>query len=292
MDKRDTFKFRNFVTLLVAGCFLILVVTGIILFIVPPGRVANWTDWTLFFLSKHEWSAIHITVSLLFVSAAIFHLVLNWRVFTHYVASKLKAVDQKRHLRREGVWATLILLFVVTGSIINLPPFSWIMNTHETLRNSWFSTQITPAPFGHAEELSFKDLANQLQFDEGEAIDRLKSKGIIIINKDQTLREISDLNKTQPARLYSIMAPSPNTDTKRSSTRNKSDMIQGGMKGSGLGRSSVSEVAASLGIDVGEALSRLSSSGIEAHKGDLLRDLSTDTYRPVDLKAIIERKPE
>lgn len=292
MDKRDTFQVRNFVTLLVAGCFLILVVTGVILFIVPPGRVANWTDWTLFLLTKHEWSAIHITVALLFVSAGIFHLVFNWRVFTHYIASKLKGMNQKRHLRGEGVWAVLILLLVVTGSITNLPPFSWVMNTHETLRNSWLPTQVKPAPFGHAEELSFRDLANKMQFNVDEAIERLKSKGMVIISEDQTLREISDLNKTRPAHIYSIMAPTPYPDPGRTINRKKGGDIQAGTKGNGLGRQSVGDVAVSLGVNVDDALSRLSSIGIEAQENDLLRDLSTHAYKPIDLRAIIESRPK
>lgn len=131
------FKGRNFVSLLLGGCFVILTISGIILFFVPPGRVANWTDWTFFWLTKQEWAALHMILAILFVIASLIHLVLNWRVLTHYIAEKIKHMAPQRHLRLEGFFALIILILIVFGTIANVAPFSWVIDTHTELKQSW-----------------------------------------------------------------------------------------------------------------------------------------------------------
>jgi len=50
---------RAFVTLLTTFCFVVLVLTGFVLFVEPHGRVAYWTDWRLLGLGKQHWDGIH-----------------------------------------------------------------------------------------------------------------------------------------------------------------------------------------------------------------------------------------
>ena len=44
MARHGGFRWRALVSLLVASGFLVMAVTGIMLYVSPPGRVANWTD--------------------------------------------------------------------------------------------------------------------------------------------------------------------------------------------------------------------------------------------------------
>ncbi|NVK19375.1 MAG: DUF4405 domain-containing protein [Methylocystaceae bacterium] len=137
MTAHQGFKGRNFISLLLAGGFLILTVTGIILFFVPPGRVTNWTDWTFFWLTKQEWAALHMILAILFVVAGVIHVIFNWRVLTHYIAEKIKHMDPTRHVRLEGLAALVILVLIVLGTIYNVAPFSWVIDTHTELKQSW-----------------------------------------------------------------------------------------------------------------------------------------------------------
>ena len=73
------FQWRALISVLVALGFLMLAVTGMVLFIAPPGRVANWTDWSILGLRKSEWGAVHIWFGLLFLAVSVWHLALNWR---------------------------------------------------------------------------------------------------------------------------------------------------------------------------------------------------------------------
>jgi len=53
MKKTSNFQLRAMISVLLALAFPALLVSGLVLFVSPPGRVANWTDWRLFGLSKH-----------------------------------------------------------------------------------------------------------------------------------------------------------------------------------------------------------------------------------------------
>ena len=64
-------------TLIIAG--FIEIVTSVVLYIMPAGRVAYWADYQLFGLSKTEWGDIHITVGTLLLIVASIHVYLNWR---------------------------------------------------------------------------------------------------------------------------------------------------------------------------------------------------------------------
>ena len=91
-DKKTTrFHTRGFTSLLTTCSFLLLAITGIVLYISPKGRVAHWTGWTVLGIDKEQWSDIHMIASLLFLISAAFHLYFNWRIFWGYIKKRLEA---------------------------------------------------------------------------------------------------------------------------------------------------------------------------------------------------------
>ena len=46
------FNFRALTSLTLLWMFLALLVSGVVLYIAPPGRIAHWTDWALLGLTK------------------------------------------------------------------------------------------------------------------------------------------------------------------------------------------------------------------------------------------------
>lgn len=78
---KSSFYTRGFTTFVLAAAFLVLAVTGAVLYITPRGRVANWTDWSLLGLDKQQWSSVHITIATLFLLAAALHLFLIGKLF-------------------------------------------------------------------------------------------------------------------------------------------------------------------------------------------------------------------
>ena len=111
MSATRKFHWKVFVSFYVVFSFLALAVSGIVLYVAPPGRIANWSIWTLGALSKAQWQAVHTIVALLFIVAAGFHLYFNWKVLMAYLRSKLaEGLRMKWELagatcrRRAGIW--------------------------------------------------------------------------------------------------------------------------------------------------------------------------------------------
>ncbi|MBE7502756.1 MAG: DUF4405 domain-containing protein [Verrucomicrobiales bacterium] len=84
MLKPRVFVWRTFTSVLLAACFLGALVSGSVLFLAPPGRIANWTQWTVGGVTKHEWAALHVSFSAVFLVGVILHVFFNWRPLVSY----------------------------------------------------------------------------------------------------------------------------------------------------------------------------------------------------------------
>ena len=128
------FQKRGFMSLLLTLSFLVATVSGIVLYLTPRGRTANWTDWSMLTLSKQEWSAIHINTCLLLLIVAALHLSLNWAVFQSYMK---KMVASGLQLKQETLLAVLFTVLVTAGAYLNLPPFSSVTATRYRIMAYW-----------------------------------------------------------------------------------------------------------------------------------------------------------
>ena len=54
MEKKQ-FNVRGFISLLTACSFILMSVTGIVLYFTPQGRIAFWTNWKFIGLTKTVW---------------------------------------------------------------------------------------------------------------------------------------------------------------------------------------------------------------------------------------------
>ena len=132
-ERKIVFNWRAFFSVLACLSFIGMVFTGVILFIVPPGRVANWTGWTLIGLTKHQWIGLHDWFSVIFILASVFHIYLNWKVLVSYFKNKVSKVFA---LRFEWVLALVICGFVLIGTLGNVKPFSSLLAWNENILSS------------------------------------------------------------------------------------------------------------------------------------------------------------
>jgi hypothetical protein len=153
------FQWRAFVALGLTLGFLALAVSGIVLYVAPPGRVANWARWTLGALDRHQWQALHTAFALVFLVAGAFHLWFNVRALVFYVRSR---IAEGARLRRELVAAGAAAAAVATLTLADLPPFSSVLDAGEAARSSWSSAGGEP-PVPHAELLTLERLAATTQ---------------------------------------------------------------------------------------------------------------------------------
>lgn len=251
------FAWRAFVSLVVALAFVVLGTTGIALYMTPPGRVANWSGWTLAGLTKADWQAVHMVFGFLFVAAGAFHLFYNWRVLLAYLRSR---VDAGRRYRRELAWATATGLALVVASVADIPPVSVVADGRERLANLW-ATDATEPPIAHAELMTVERLAASLNLTTQTAIERLGARGVAA-TADVTLAKVAEREGVTPQSLYTTI------------TGRSVQSAAPPVAGSGQGWKTVRQVAEENHLTVETAVARLHAAGLEARPDDALRDVA------------------
>lgn len=132
--KKNPLKWRSVTTLTLASAFVVLATSGAVLYIAPKCRVAEETGWTALALDKDTWSAFHVTSTITLLITSILHLYFNWGLFLQHLRKRL---ETGTHLQREVFVALAILLIVLGGTYWRVPPFSTVVEWHESIKASW-----------------------------------------------------------------------------------------------------------------------------------------------------------
>lgn len=255
---KKKFNFRGFVSLYIALSFLIMTVSGVILYLSPAGRVANWSNWRLLGLLKSQWQAVHTIFTFIFVIAIIFHLFFNWRPLYAYLKMKIGATVLPR---KETFGALILAILVFVLTVYNVVPFRSIMTFGESVKDSW-STYNTEPPIPHAEEQSIVKFAETIRIPTDKLISQLSLKGIKIENESLSISEISRQNNIAPSDIYKIVRE----------TSDKPENIS--TEGRGYGRKTIEQICSELKVSPEEGLKRLRTKGINADKEDKLKDVA------------------
>ncbi len=285
--KIEKWSNRVFTSLLTAVGFVLMVLSGLVAYIVPHGRVAYWTDWRLLGLSKNQWGDIHILAGILFLIAACFHIYFNWNPLLRHISSR---VQQGAKLKSELFTALLIGLLVVIGGISQIPPLNYLLDLNGYIKRAWVPTKESEPPFGHAELLSLKALCGKQKIPVDQAVAELKAKGIKLGSGELSLAEIAQNNRQSPMEVYSVIqhlepqiAPPPSEEqlTPR--------MVEEKFAGSGIGRKSLSDVTTAMGLDLRKTRVRLEKMGIVVREDESLKTAAIrNNLFPIEiLKAIL-----
>lgn len=274
-----TFFWKSFVSFALAWTIVILFISGSVLFIAPPGRVANWTIWTLLGFSKANWQSIHTIFSYTFVILSVFHLfTLNWKVFWSYLASKrTKGFSRPKEL----ALSVALIAMIFAGTYYNLQPFKGVMAFGEKTKESWETKKDQP-PVPHAELLTIKDLSGKyIKMSADSILLLIRQKYLTADSTGQTIAKISELNHMTPAKLFSIIIPeNVNSPLKK---ENK-PVIQG------AGRKTISEIATELGKDKNALLEALQKNNIKASQDEKLKEIAERAGKtPMEILEIINK---
>lgn len=192
---------RRVVSLTSLLSFIVTILTSVVLYVVPHGRVAYWSNWTLVGLSKDQWAALHINVGFLFLGVLVFHLFINWRVITTYLKSRSR---EFKLFTKEFNTAFLLTALFCVGTYAELPPFSTIIEFSNHIKTVSAQTYGEP-PYGHAEKSSLKKFCFMTKLDLSRAIENLHHAGFKIQGVQQKIKSIADENKVSPQQIAKIM---------------------------------------------------------------------------------------
>lgn len=260
-------KLKKITSLTMLLSMLAMVYTGIILFITPPGRVANWANWELLGLTKEQYGQIHSTFMVLFLIATVLHIYYNWTPMISYMKNKTKELII---FTKDMLVAVLLFLAFLFGTIYEVSPFSNFLSFGEEIKESWEKDYGT-APYSHAELSSLKSFSSKLGFDLNEVNSVLKANNLIY-QEEQSLAQIAKVNKVSPNFIYDLLRVHFEKQGKKI------------IPLTGLGKKSVKDVAITIGISTEEFILQLETLGIEAKQSDKFKAVTEQNdLSPMDV---------
>lgn len=194
-------SFRRFISLTITLSFLIMSYTGIILFLAPKGRVANWTNWQLLGLDKTQYTNLHVTFMVLFLVGIIFHIYLNWSSLLNYLKNKARTFSL---LTKEFLLAFGINLLFVVGTLYYWTPFDQFLDFQDDLKAMW-EKKVDKAPYNHAELSTLEEFAQKMGRDVSVMIAELNAKKLRGIESTKTINQIAKENGKSPAQIFDII---------------------------------------------------------------------------------------
>jgi len=259
MKKESKFNLRSFTSFSLVISTIIMSWSGFILYVAPPGRIANWGTWKLMLFTKAEWQALHTIFSYMFFILAVIHLFfVNWRTFLIYFKSKLKTGLNKK-------WELSMALFISAlffiGTLQSWTPFSPVMKFGEKLKESWEGDFPTP-PVLHMEIYTLEKLAIDLDsIAPTKLVKILSDNNMKVTGTNQTLKEIATENKITPSAIYDLLI----AKTKKHGGPAAGEIPQG------IGKVTVGATAKTSGNDLQVLIEILKEKGIEADETTTLR---------------------
>ncbi|MFC1834721.1 DUF4405 domain-containing protein [Thermodesulfobacteriota bacterium] len=281
-NTRKIWNNRGLASLMTVTGFIIMSFSGVIAYIVPQGRIAYWTDWHLFGLTKTNWGDIHILSSLLFLIAGGFHIYFNWKPLKNYFISRARG---GLNLRKEIVLCLIVGIWVVASSILGLPPLSYVLDFNEYVKASWIVSKDYEPPFGHAELLSLPALCRKVGIPVKEALNELKNRGVRVESAKESLAEIAQRNNLKPMKVYSFINHlEPKLVSPGEAAGMTPEMVEEKFAGTGTGRKTIDELVAQMNLDLSRIRQRLAKMKIElAPKETLKQAASRSSITPIEL---------
>jgi hypothetical protein len=290
------FVWRSFTSVLLAACFTGAVFSGAVLFLSPPGRVANWTDWTIAGLTKREWTALHVSFSAVLLVVAAFHVCFNWRPLVGYFKDR---VTRRPGWRPEWFTAVVVAAAIGWAAVTTRPPLSWLLTASEHLKLSW-DQPAARAPVPHAELLTLGELASRAGVPLATATQRLEQAGLRGVSADGIVEAFAARNRVSARRVYEVIlgqtdgsGPSGTGTGRGGEAGGGRGVGRGGFAG-GLGWKTLEQFCADEGLDVAEVQSRLQARGIRSERDQTLRELANahGFARPFELVELIRGSAE
>jgi len=327
--ERNPFFNRVLISLVTAFSFVAMSLSGIAAFIVPQGKVAYWTNWTFLGLSKTQWGNIHITTSVLFLIAGIWHTCYNWTPLMQY----LRGIPGRMAAGwRDLAIATLVTLFFTIGAVTKAPPLNYILDFNSWIKEAWVRTPADDPPFGHAELLSLKGFCKKMYINPDEALRELQRAGLHVVDENVTLERIASANGVTPARVYqvirkleqpdsSVLLPAsvpmpaatkpaaPESPRKKATAtpvkpggvkkadvmipRYTNDLVVERFEGKGIGRKTLEAICLELNLDPARIKQKLAAQQMAVKDDETLKDAASRLgVLPIELlKAMVVGEP-
>jgi len=267
---------RKITSLTAALSFVAMLLTSVVLYIVPQGRVAYWADWRLWGLSKTQWGNLHINLGLLFIIALLLHLYYNWKPLVAYLKNRTRRF--KLFTRAFNI-ALAVTLVCALETYFMLPPFSWVMVVNDRLKTSGAARYGEP-PYGHAELSSLAGFAKKMNLDLQKSMAQLDKAGFPVDNSDRTLAEIGRQYGVPPQIIFQTIASASLAEA----SGDQSVLSLPETPPPGTGNLTLAEICLRYGLDQERVMRALTGVGLSVSPDVPLKQMAAaNGVSPVDL---------
>lgn len=195
----NKFNWQSFISIALLFAFILMLVSGVILYIAPEGSLSRWIGWDILNLSKKQWENQHTIFSYLFILFSVLHIFkINWGLLISYFQ-----FDKKRFTYfKEIIIALVIVLLVFFGTLFNWKPFSSIINWGANISDN-YGVGVDYPSVSDAEKLSLDNFAStvfQISYADFRAY--TKEYEFADIDKNSTVLEFCNINGITPEELH------------------------------------------------------------------------------------------
>jgi hypothetical protein len=251
---------RKITSLTSLVAFVLLLLSSLVLYIVPAGRVAYWADWRLWGLSKESWGAVHINLGVLMLIAMVFHVYYNWGAIVSYLKNQKKEL---RIVTPDFIVSVVITSLVIVGTLAGIPPLSSVIQLGEKISES-ANIKYGEPPYGHAELSAFSDFARNINVPLEEGLLKLEQAGIQVAGPGETIQSIAANNNIAPQALYLLIKPEAA----------ESSAAMPETAPAGTGNRTLEQLCTMYQLDVAQIVSGLAQQGIIAEPQQTMRAIA------------------
>ena len=261
-------KIRRITSLTASLALVLMILTSIILYIVPEGRVAYWAEWRLWGLSKTQWGNIHINMGLLFLISMFLHIYYNWKTLISYLKNKAKQV---KIFTPELCAALALAIVFIIGTYFLLPPFSWTMSLNDYFKGTGAAKYGEP-PYGHAELSSLRTFTQRINLDLEKSMQLLNQAGYRVEDSAVTLAAIARQHNISPQVVYEAMKSAAIIPDPRS----EANGVLPELPQPGIGKLTLADFCAQFNLNLKLVVRELKQQGIEASEELTFKKIAAD----------------
>lgn len=249
---------RRIISLTLFIACIVLILSSIILYIAPEGRVAYWGNWHSLGVTKQDWGNLHITGGVLFLLCSLWHIVLNWKPLVAYV---------KRKTQQSTVVPVALLValglngLVYFGTLYGWQPMQQILVWKDAVKEYQAKVNGNP-PYGHAELSSVTQLCAFLSWDVQKVLTTLQRSGLQgTITEKSVILDIAKTNNLSPQAVYKIMQEAIGSTPFAKLPPSPPE---------GTGKKSLKALCTEYDLPLSDVLGKLQTAGIEASENDTI----------------------
>lgn len=270
-------SFRRVVSLTLLLAVAMMLTTSIVLYIVPQGRVAYWSNWQLWGLSKTQWGNLHTNAGLLMLIAAFLHIYFNWRPITSYMKNKAREFKLFTPNFNGALGVTAL---VAALTLWEVPPMAWIQSGGESIKDA-AALKLGEPPYGHAEESGFRVFVRNTGLDKDDALANLAAIGVTVDDPNVLIADLAREAGLSPHELFEIM---------QGPEEGRSDAPQAIPTSlpMGSGRLTLAGFCEKYNRELADAVRYLENEGFEVDPQATLRDIAAvNNVEPLDLLDVL-----